>query len=141
MDLDSAETKQRLPHLPPIRIIETAEGVEPGVRGTGVRHFAVADSYFEGHFPGHPILPGIYVIEAIAQTALIVISAGEGAGTASGMLARVHEMKFLQPITPGETIRFTVEVERKVGSFVFVSGVAKRDGEPVAEGRITVKVT
>jgi len=143
MKFDSTAISQLLPHRPPILILEAAEDVEPGVRGTGIRTFAGGDSFFEGHFPGRPILPGVYIIEALAQTAMLVLLAREGESdspTASGLLAKVNEMKFLQPVTPGQEVRFSIEVERRVGGFAFVSGRVSHGGKLVAEGRLTVKI-
>lgn len=142
MELDAATVSRILPHEPPIRLIESATEVEPGTSGTGHRTFAPDDTFFVGHFPERPILPGIYIIEALAQTAMVVCLCQESSEAAgSGLLARVNEMKYFEPVSPGDSIRFRIDVERRVGDFVFIVGEATNEHDSrVAEGRLTLKL-
>src|SRR5688500_10399319 len=98
--MDVLDVRKLLPHQPPIRMIDRVLAIEPGLSGVGQRAFRDGDPCFAGHFPGRPILPGVLTIEALAQTALVVLVAehGElaeaGPDMPLGYLARVEEMSF-----------------------------------------------
>jgi 3-hydroxyacyl-[acyl-carrier-protein] dehydratase len=141
--MDFPDVRRLLPHAPPILMIERVVDVEPGVSGVGKRFFREGDPCFAGHFPGRPILPGVLTIEALAQTALVVLLAGPepvefGPDLPLGYLARVHEMSFRSPIEPGQEISFEVRVEEQLGSFTKVSGRVMREGTLCAKGSFAV---
>ena len=124
-------------------MLDEVVGIVPGERGTGVRDFKEGDSNFEGHFPGSPILPGVLTIEAFAQTVLVVSvvdESRENTGAASGRLAKCSEMAFLEPILPGMKVNFVVEIERRVGPFVFVNCTASSGDLKIAAGKLTLKL-
>jgi len=134
-----------LPHRPPILMLDRVVDVEPGVSGTGVRHFDPGDACFAGHFPGRPLLPGVLMIEALAQTALVVLLAehADAIGTAGadlplGYLARVHEMSFQKPIEPGQEVAFEVRIDKRLGQFTVLDGRVTRGGELCAKGKFAV---
>jgi 3-hydroxyacyl-[acyl-carrier-protein] dehydratase len=142
--MDLPDVRKLLPQAPPILMIDRVVDIEPGVSGVGKRRFQPGDACFQGHFPWRPILPGVLTIEALAQTALVVLLAGEhelleaGPDLPLGYLARVHEMSFRQLIEPGQEISFEVKVEQQVASFTKVSGRVTRDGALCAKGTFTV---
>jgi 3-hydroxyacyl-[acyl-carrier-protein] dehydratase len=143
MTLNRAQLEQILPHRPPILMLDEVIDVIPRNSGKGVKRFVEGDACFAGHFPGRPILPGVLAIEALAQTAAAVFLSdhlGAGRPQSFGLLGKVNEMAFLQPIVPGDEIEFAVEVERTVGSFAFVKGEATAGGKPCVRGRLTLKI-
>ena len=143
MNIDHTLLLDLVPHRPPILMLDEVVGVIPGESGTGVRDFKEGDANFEGHFPGEPILPGVLTIEAFAQTALVVSvvdESRENTGAANGRLAKCSEMAFLEPILPGMKVNFTVEIERRVGTFVFVSCAASSGDLKIAAGKLTLKL-
>ena len=124
-------------------MLDEVVGIVPGERGTGVREFKEGDANFEGHFPGSPILPGVLTIEAFAQTALVVTLVDESRGkaeAAGGRLAKCSEMAFLEPILPGMKVNFAVEIERRVGTFIFVNCAAFSENQKLAAGKLTLKL-
>jgi len=143
--VEITDVTRLLPHEAPILMLDGVSDVEPGVAGVGRRLFREGDSCFVGHFPGRPVLPGVLAIEALAQTAMVVLLAehlGEeehyGDDLPLGYLARVHEASFRRPIAPGEEIRFEVRIERRLGSFVTVSGRATCEGALCAKSKLTL---
>lgn len=126
-----------LPHRPPIVVPEKVIDIEPGRSGTGIRHFRADDSFFQGHFPDYPILPGIYIIEAFAQTALVVLMAGSTETTSViGFLAKIDSMSYYRKIEPEQTVTFSTTIAKTVGAFVFVDCLAEVSGERCAQGQL-----
>jgi len=118
-----------LPQQPPILMLDRATIEEPGRRGTGHKTFIEGDPWFAGHFPGEPILPGIYIIEAIAQTAMLVLMTRDTTEPPTspepGYLAKVEKAGFFKPVLPGTAVAFHIEVTRRVNRFVMVTGEAE----------------
>ena len=134
-----------LPHAPPILMLERVVEIEPGVSGVGRRLFRDGDACFAGHFPGRPLLPGVLMIEALAQTALVVLMAehedaleAAGPDLPLGYLARVQEMSFQSPVEPGQDVSFEIRVEKRLGQFTVVDGRVTRGGELCAKGKLAV---
>mgnify|MGYP002632429155 CR=1 FL=1 len=143
MELDGKQLESLLPHRPPILMLESVVDIVPGESGTGIREFKEGDSFFEGHFPGLPILPGVLTIEAFAQTAMAVFLAEDVAGDGPaklGFLGKVNEMAFFEKIVPGRKVGFSIKVDRQVGPFAFVSCKASEEGVKFAFGQITLKI-
>jgi 3-hydroxyacyl-[acyl-carrier-protein] dehydratase len=143
--MDILDVRKLLPHEPPILMLDRVVDIEPGVSGVGQRSFAAGDACFAGHFPWRPLLPGVLMIEALAQTALVVLMAEHAAELESagpdlplGYLARVQEMSFQRPIEPGQDVSFEVRVEKRLGQFTVVEGRVTRGGELCAKGKLAV---
>ena len=102
-----SEIETMIPHRAPFLWIDRVEELEPGVRCVAVKFVDPEDPIFVGHFPAKPILPGVFLIEAVAQTAGVMLgSAGpQGAGAAVPLLAAVNRFKFLKTVTPGQNLR------------------------------------
>ena len=131
-----------LPQQPPIRMIERVVDLEPGKSGAGVRLFREEDPFFAGHFPGNPILPGVLITEAFAQTAMVVLRAdvpADGA-PAEGFLAKIDAMSFRRQITPGQQIHFRIQLTRKVKTFFMVDCQAFDGDDVVAKGSLTLSL-
>ena len=143
MNVSTDQLLELIPHRPPMLMLDEVCRVEPGQRGVGKRVFNEGDPCFEGHFPGAAILPGVLTIEAFAQTALVVSLldvSRKSADAREGRLAKCNEMAFLAPVFPGVEAEFAVEIERRVGDFVFVGCEGRVDGATVAKGKITLKI-
>lgn len=143
MKLDAEQLRALLPHRPPILMLEEVVDVVPRGSGTGMRRFRAEDPCFEGHFPGQPIVPGVLLIEAFAQTAMAVFLAEHVDGDPPeklGLLAKVNEMTFTEQVVPGHTVRFSIVVDRHVGPFAFVSCEATEEGTQLVRGKLTLKI-
>jgi 3-hydroxyacyl-[acyl-carrier-protein] dehydratase len=140
--IERSEIETLIPHRPPFLWIDRVEELEPGVRCVAVKFVDPANPVFAGHFPDKPILPGVFLIEAVAQTAGVMlgsaaqVAAGNKGGVA--LLAAVNRFKFLKPVTPGQTLRVETEKLTEVGSMACVGGKVWVDGEMVANGELSV---
>ncbi len=143
MTLNAEQLKALLPHRPPILMLEEVVDVVPRESGTGVRRFKADDACFEGHFPGQPIVPGVLLVEAFAQTAMAVFLAEHAKGNSPeklGLLAKVNEMTFTEQVVPGRAVSFSIHVDRHVGPFAFVNCKACENGTQFVRGKLTLKI-
>ncbi len=141
--MERSEIEALIPHRPPFLWIDRVEELEPGVRCVAVKFVDPANPIFAGHFPAKPILPGIFLIEAVAQTAGVMlgsaaqqIAARSGGGTA--LLAAVNRFKFLKPVTPGQTLRIESRKLTEALQMACIGGTVWADGEIVAKGELSV---
>ncbi len=137
MELDSVGIQKILPHRFPFLMIDRILAVEPGISAVGIKAVTGAEPHFQGHFPGLPIMPGVLIVEAMAQTAAVcglLIPEFEGAIT---YFTGIESMRFKKPVVPGDVIRIEIEVlKMKVGIFK-CKAVAMVDGKEVALGVLT----
>jgi len=133
-----SEIETMIPHRPPFLWIDRVEELEPGVRCVAVKFVDPADPIFAGHFPAKPILPGVLLIEAVAQTAGVMLGsvAPQGAGEVA-MLAAVNRFKFFKPVTPGQELRIETRKLTDAGK-ALITGMVYVDGEMVASGELSV---
>jgi len=138
--IDRSEIETMIPHRAPFLWIDRVEELEPGVRCVAVKFVDPADPIFAGHFPANPILPGVLLIEAVAQTAGVMLgSAGpQVSGAAVALLAAVTRFKFLKTVTPGQTLRIETTKLTQVGQMACIGGKVWVDGQMVASGELSV---
>lgn len=124
-----------LPHRPPFIFVDEVAGVVAGERAECRKRFAADEPFFAGHFPGDPLVPGVILTEALAQTA--GIAAGRPAGHGY-RLAAVRQMKFTRAVRPGEPITLLAEKAGGVGGLLQFSVRACVNGETAAEGVVVL---
>lgn len=141
--MDRNEIEKTIPHRQPFLWIDRVEELEPGVRCVAMKFVDPADPIFAGHFPDKPILPGVLLIEALAQTAGVML--GSAAGTAGNdtsnevpLLAAVNRFKFLKPVTPGQELRIETKKLTEVGRMACIEGTVWVDETMVAKGELSV---
>ena len=142
-EIERSEIETLIPHRPPFLWIDRVEELEPGVRCVAVKFVDPANPVFAGHFPAKPILPGVFLIEAVAQTAGVMLgSAPPGASAKSdrgvALLAAVNRFKFLKPVSPGQTLRIETKKLTEALQMACIGGTVWVDGEMVATGELTV---
>ena len=121
-----------LPHRSPFIFIDEVEKLEAGLQAEARKQFGREEPFFQGHFPGNPIVPGVLLAEAMAQTAGIAI----GGPGKMFLLTAIRSMKFLRPIRPQEEIHFRAKRVGEVGGLVQCAVEARVEGELVAEGQL-----
>jgi 3-hydroxyacyl-[acyl-carrier-protein] dehydratase len=141
--IERSEIETMIPHRPPFLWIDRVEELEPGVRCVAVKFVDPADPIFAGHFPAKPILPGVLLIEAVAQTAGVMLGSASprGADRSGGqlaLLAAVNRFKFFKPVTPGQELRIETKKLTDAGQMAYISGMVWVDGEIVASGELSV---
>ena len=121
-----------LPHRPPFIFIDEVEKLEAGLQAEARKQFSGEEPFFQGHFPGNPIVPGVLLAEGMAQTAGIAI----GGPGKTFLLTAIRSMKFLRPIRPREEIHFRAKRVGEAGGLVQCAVEARVEGELVAEGQL-----
>ncbi|ONI90741.1 beta-hydroxyacyl-ACP dehydratase [Saccharothrix sp. ALI-22-I] len=134
--LSNDRIREILPHRWPFLLLDRVEKVEPGVGAVGVKNVAATEPWFQGHFPTAAVLPGVLVIEAMAQLAGVVLALA-GAGPI-GYLAGVRSMRFRRPVVPGDQLVLTADRTAGGRGFSEFKVSARVGGQVVAEGTITI---
>jgi 3-hydroxyacyl-[acyl-carrier-protein] dehydratase len=145
VDVSLIEVKQLLkmiPHRYPFLLIDRMVDVRHDHSAVGIKNVSVNEPFFEGHFPGHPVMPGVLIIESMAQTAaaLVISTLGPDAGIPIVYFMSVENAKFRKPVTPGDQLRLTVAKDRRRGNVWRFNGVGRVDGVVVAEASITAMI-
>lgn len=125
-----------LPHRYPFLFVDRVTELEKGRRAVGFKTVTVNEPFFQGHFPGNPIMPGVLIVEAIAQVGAVLLLSLEGNEGKIALFAGIDGMRFRRVVVPGDTLRLEVEVLRVRGRMGKAHGKASVDGETVAEGDI-----
>lgn len=132
---NSAELVALLPHARPFLFVDGVTSMNPGVSIEAYYTMKPEEFFFPGHFPGNPIVPGVILIEAMAQAGAIAVLASGNEGRLP-LLAGVDEARFRSPVKPGDTVNFSVEIERLRASAGWARGVASVGGKTAASGRV-----
>jgi len=145
VDVALIEIKQLLrmiPHRYPFLLIDRLVDVRHDHSAIGIKNVSVNEPFFEGHFPGHPVMPGVLIIESMAQTAaaLVISTLGPEAGVPIVYFMSVESAKFRKPVIPGDQLRLTVTKDRRRGNVWKFAGVGRVDGVVVAEATITAMI-
>jgi len=140
--LDIRRVLAALPHRYPMLLVDRVESIEPDVRITAIKAVTINEDFFNGHFPGRPIMPGVLIVEALAQAAGVL--AVESLGLAnSGKLVyfmAIENAKFRQPVEPGCLLTLNVEFVQKRSSVCKFAGRALVDGKVAAEANFTAMI-
>ena len=133
--IDIAGIMKAIPHRYPFLLIDRVLEVVPNTSAIGVKNVSVDEHFFQGHFPGHPVMPGVLLIESMAQTAavLVVETLGPDAAGKVVYFMSIEGAKFRRPVVPGDQLRIHVTKERNRGAVWRFHAVAKVDGTAVAE--------
>lgn len=137
LPLEAAEIMRILPHRYPFLLVDRIVELEPGRRVVGIKNVSTNEPQFTGHFPERPIMPGVLMVEALAQTgAVAVLTLPEYHGKLV-LFAGIDECRFRRTVLPGDTLRMEVTVEKLRGMFGRARAVASVDGEPAVEATIS----
>lgn len=132
--LDINDIQSILPHRPPFLLVDRILEMEAGKRIVGLKNVTMNEPFFVGHFPGYPIMPGVLIVEAIAQTGGVLVLADVPDRERKVVLfAGIEEAKFRRPVVPGDQLRMELEVLARRPNLCKMHGQATVDGKLVAE--------
>jgi UDP-3-O-[3-hydroxymyristoyl] N-acetylglucosamine deacetylase/3-hydroxyacyl-[acyl-carrier-protein] dehydratase len=135
------EIMRVLPHRYPFLLVDRILELEPGKRVVGLKNVTINEPFFQGHFPGHPIMPGVLVIEAMAQVGgVLLLGAISEPETKVVYFTSLNNVKWRRPVKPGDQLRFELEVTQIRGPVCKMRGVAKVDGDIVCEADMAAMV-
>jgi 3-hydroxyacyl-[acyl-carrier-protein] dehydratase len=137
------EIMKYLPHRYPFLMIDRIIGLDPGKAATAIKNVTFDEPFFQGHFPQQPVMPGVLIAEALAQTGgLAFASAEESPGEESGfrlpILAKIEEMRFRAPVSPGDQLWLHAEVLRAYQDLAIVKVEAKVNDTAVVQGKVVL---
>jgi UDP-3-O-[3-hydroxymyristoyl] N-acetylglucosamine deacetylase/3-hydroxyacyl-[acyl-carrier-protein] dehydratase len=135
------EIMRVLPHRYPFLLVDRILEIEEGKRVVGIKNVTINEPFFQGHFPGHPIMPGVLIVEAMAQVGGMLLLGGlEEPDQKVVYFMSLDNIKFRKPVKPGDQLVFEVEIVQIRGKVCKTRGVAKVDGEVVAEAEMAAMV-
>ena len=142
MKLGSKEIKKLIPHRYPFLFIDECEILEKGKKGIASRVFKDDEYFFQGHFPGNPIVPGVIIVEALAQTAGVIVSENlTEYDEKSVLFMSVNKAKFRKPVIPNDKIIFEVNFINSVMNVYKFFGIASKENIKVCEAEFSAMIT
>jgi 3-hydroxyacyl-[acyl-carrier-protein] dehydratase len=132
--LNIQQIQEIIPHRFPFLLIDRILELEAGVRAVGLKNVSINEPFFEGHFPGYPIMPGVLIVEALAQVGTVVMLSLEATRGKLGFFAGIDEFRFRGQVVPGDTLILEVIITRLKGAIGKGTAVAKVGDRVVAEG-------
>lgn len=140
--LDVTEIQAILPHRYPFLLVDRIEGLEVGKRVIGIKNVTINEPFFQGHFPGRPIMPGVLIIEAMAQVGgVLAFKSSKESGAKLVYFMGIEKAKFRKPVTPGDRLRFVVEVLRARHPYWKMRGEVFVDDTLVCEAELMAMIT
>ncbi len=141
LPLDSVAIRKIIPHRYPFLLIDRVIELTPGQRAVAIKNVTANEAFFQGHFPDYPVMPGVLIVEAIAQTGAVAMLSQPGHEGQIALFAGIEKVRFKRQVVPGDTLRFEVElgqIRRNIGTG---SGIATVDGEIACRGEFMFALT
>jgi 3-hydroxyacyl-[acyl-carrier-protein] dehydratase len=140
--VDIGRIMEVIPHRYPFLMIDRAVDMVIDQSVIGIKNVSINEDFFQGHFPGHPVMPGVLIIEAMAQTAAVLVIETLGANSAGRVVyfMSVENAKFRRPVVPGDQLRIHCVKERSRGNVWKCHSIARVDGVAVAEATYTAMI-
>ncbi len=134
--LGPAAIRELIPHRYPFLLVDRIEELEPGVRAVGIKNVSQNEPFFEGHFPDRPIMPGVLIVEALAQVGAVGVVALEEYRGRMALFAGIDSVRFRRQVVPGDVLTMEVEISRLKGRAGRGKGAAKVGSERVCEAEL-----
>ena len=131
--LTSQQIQGILPHRYPFLLVDRVLELEEGKRAVGLKNVTINEEFFNGHFPHYPVMPGVLIVEALAQVSAVIMLTKEGNEGRLGLLAGIDHCRFKKQVKPGDQLRLEVTITRVKGAIGKGTGIATVDGEIVCE--------
>lgn len=129
-----------LPHRYPMLLVDRILEIEPGKRVKGLKNVTINEEFFQGHYPGMPIMPGVLIVEAIAQAGAVMLISDINGGNSLPLIGTIDKVKFKRPVVPGDALVSEVELLWMKTNIGKIRGKATVDGEVAAEMEMVFKL-
>ena len=140
VSLDLKGIMEILPHRYPFLLVDKIVELVAGQRAVGVKNVTINEPFFQGHFPGHPIMPGVLIVEAMAQVAGVCMLSQDKHKGKLPYFAGIDDVRFKKPVLPGDQLVIHIEVLKVRGTLGKVSAVAKVDDKVAVKGTLMFKI-
>lgn len=134
--LDINQIQEIIPHRPPFLLVDRILELEEGVRAVGLKNVTMNEPFFTGHFPGHPVMPGVLIVEALAQVGAVAILKVEANRGKLAFFAGIDGVRFRGQVVPGDTLTLEVDITRLKGTIGKGQATARVGDKVVAEGEL-----
>lgn len=134
--LNVNEIKEIIPHRYPFLLLDRVEELEVGVRAVGIKNVTVNEPFFQGHFPNEPVMPGVLIVEALAQLGAVAILSKEEFKGKTAYFAGIEKARFKRKVVPGDVLKLEVEIIKMKGKIGIGKALATVDGVKACEGEI-----
>lgn len=135
------EIMEIIPHRYPFLLIDTIEEIESGVRAVGKKCVSMNEPYFQGHFPGNPVMPGVLIIEALAQVGAVAMLAQESFKGKTAYFAGIQNARFREKILPGDVLMLETEIIKVKGPIGVGKAMATVNGKKAVEAELTFAIS
>ena len=134
--IDINKIREIIPHRYPFLLVDRVTYIEPGIKASGYKNVTSNEPFFQGHFPGNPIMPGVLIIEALAQLGCIAMLVKEEYKNMIGLFAGIDSVRFKKQVVPGDKLELYVELLKLKGPIGKFKSEAKVDGQLACEAEI-----
>ena len=138
--LNTKEIMEIIPHRHPFLLVDTIEELEAGVRAVGKKCVTYDEYYFRGHFPNEPVMPGVLIIEALAQVGAVCILSCEQFKGKTAYFGGINQCRFKKKVVPGDVLLLEVELIKQKGPGAIAKAVATVEGKVAASAELTVAI-
>ena len=138
--LDIEQIKEIIPHRHPFLLIDYIEDFEPGKYAVGYKCVSYREEFFKGHFPQEPVMPGVLIMEAMAQTTAVLLMNREEMRGKIGYYGAMNKVRFRKKVVPGTVLRMEIEILKRKGPVAVAMGKAYTDEGLAAEGEMTFMI-
>lgn len=138
--LDINEIMKIIPHRPPFLLIDRVEEIVEGEKIVAIKNVTMNEPFFVGHYPGEPVMPGVLIVEAMAQAGAVAILSMDEFKVKTPYFGAIDKAKFRKKVVPGDTLRLEVTFTKLRGNAGIGAGVAYVDGKKVAEATLTFMI-
>lgn len=138
--LTTKEIMEIIPHRHPFLLVDTIEELEPGIRAKGKKCVTYNEPFFAGHFPGEPVMPGVLVVEALAQVGAVALLAQPGFKGKTAYFGAINSAKFKKKIVPGDVLLLETEIVKIKGPIGIGSAKAYVDGKLAVQAELTFAI-
>lgn len=138
--LNQEQIKKIIPQREPFLMIDEVENYVPGESCTAYKKVRQEEYYFKGHFPGNPIMPGVLIVESLAQTGAVAILSMEENKGKNALFGGIDKLRFKKQVVPGDTLKLEVKIIKRKGPIGIGEAIATVDGKVAVKGELTFAI-